>query len=119
MEGRKGVAATAAVCIMLILLSSGQIQQACAKSAISRCYDDCVPDCAREKIRIFCKVFCFTCCIAKPNCTGGREATAASAFAGDGFTKIGEYKIDAHLITGDAGPTDADSADCVDGCNNN
>uniref|UniRef100_A0A0E0CF44 Acidic protein n=1 Tax=Oryza meridionalis TaxID=40149 RepID=A0A0E0CF44_9ORYZ len=120
--GRNGVeAATAAACIMLlILLTSGQLQLASAESEIGRCYDDCLPDCEQDSSRAGCKLFCFTCCVLKPthNCTRGGESMAAPEFAGDaGCRELCTSSVGDAATGESARATDADVAACVDSCN--
>ena len=73
----KRPAAIAALCVVLLVLLSGQVQQAAAMSKFCACYEECYPACRNHVVRFLCVPFCANKC-------SPRQAASTAADDADG-----------------------------------
>jgi sugar phosphate permease len=73
MEAKRS-AAIASACVLLVVMLSGQVQQAAAISKFCACYQGCYPACRQHVPRFLCVPFCANKCSpsqAAATATGG------------------------------------------------
>ncbi|KAG2542165.1 hypothetical protein PVAP13_9NG570728 [Panicum virgatum] len=109
MEG-KGVAAAAALCCMLVMLSVSGQQQVAGFTGFSGCFGSCYPACREGNPAWLCTIKCVE------SCTIDLHEVPVAAFGAGDCSKICLSSICGATDTGD-GTTDAGAAAaCVDDC---
>ncbi|CAM0947632.1 unnamed protein product [Alopecurus aequalis] len=110
---KRSPAMAAAVCVLLLVLLSGQPQQVAAKSKFCACYEESYASCRRSGVaRFFCVPFCANKC-------SPREAAATTAAAAVNVRDPCLEACAAVKICGLSDPPThaADAATCARNCN--
>ncbi|CAM0947631.1 unnamed protein product [Alopecurus aequalis] len=100
----------AAVCVLLLLMLSGQ--QVAAMSKFCRCYEECYPRCRLHVARFFCVPFCAN------KCSPSEASTTAAALDGGSRDPCWAACAAVKICGLSDPPTDeADAATCAQNCN--